>query len=156
MLVMVSQVPTGVFVEEAVETSEEAVVVESDWGYEINKNGGITLTEYKGNDLDVVIPETIDGYEVKSFAGTTFENTTGIVSLTFPSTIDFVYQPAGCRNYLLDAMDSLECLKISPNYPDFGGILYSDVEQNSDGNYVNGDLVLKLNELGTVFSVVGY
>jgi hypothetical protein len=57
MLVILSQVPFGIFAEEtAVETAVEETVSETaDWGYEVNSNGGITLTEYKGNDTEVII-----------------------------------------------------------------------------------------------------
>ena len=46
------------------EPSDATVAPESDFEYEENADGGITITKYKGNDENVVVPETLGGLPV--------------------------------------------------------------------------------------------
>ncbi|MBQ8287442.1 MAG: leucine-rich repeat domain-containing protein [Clostridia bacterium] len=51
------------------EYDEDEASPASDFSYQENEEGGITITRYKGEDADVVIPKTIDGKKVTEIRG---------------------------------------------------------------------------------------
>lgn len=53
--------------------------------YEV-KNGTATLTAYKGNATDVIIPTEVDGYAVTAIGDSMFKDT-GVISVTLPASV---------------------------------------------------------------------
>ena len=44
--------------------SAEEITADGNFKYEINEDGGVTITKYKGTDTKVVVPHTIGGKKV--------------------------------------------------------------------------------------------
>ena len=84
---------------------------------------GLSITRYKGPDSgEVVIPKTIEGYEVKWIGDRAFQNCTGITSVVIPDGVmrigEFVF--SGCT--------SLAEITVSPdnkNFSSVDGVLFS-------------------------------
>ncbi len=69
-----------------------------DFTYEIS-NGEVTITEYVGDDTEVEIPSTIEGYPVTSIGyGAFYEN--GLTSITIPDSVTSIGEEAfyGCES----------------------------------------------------------
>lgn len=73
----------------ASDTQTTARSSEADWTYTIpaNPEDGVTVTGYKGNDAEVVVPGTLGGYPVRRIAGTAFPQTGTITSITLPKEV---------------------------------------------------------------------
>ena len=59
----------------------------SDFEYEENMNGGITITKYTGKDADVVIPATISNKKVTEIGKGAFAWNKIVVSIKMPDTV---------------------------------------------------------------------
>ena len=77
--------------------------------YEINENGKISITKYKGNEESLIIPKEIDGKEVECLKTSAFENDTKLVTVTIPDSVTTLYPGVflGCT--------SLVSVKLSEN-----------------------------------------
>ncbi|MBE6537580.1 MAG: hypothetical protein E7673_06480 [Ruminococcaceae bacterium] len=64
----------------------DGVSTESDFTYVVN-NLDCSVTGYKGSLTEVVIPEAIDGYTVKTISSGAFQNNKNLVSVKLPSTV---------------------------------------------------------------------
>ena len=62
----------------------------SDFEYNENSNGGITLEKYIGNDTDVVIPQTINGKPVTMIGGWCFSRKFDLRSVTIPDSVTII------------------------------------------------------------------
>ncbi len=71
---------------EAVNNNEEKLLAEEDFSYEINE-GKVTIKDYTGSDLDVVIPDTIGGYPVTDIAKFAFAYYSDLTSITIPESV---------------------------------------------------------------------
>ena len=71
----------------------------SDFEYEVNKDGGITITKYVGTDKSVVIPSKIEEKDVTCIGRGSFRNI-DITSVFVPSTVKIIYDVAfaDCKN----------------------------------------------------------
>lgn len=71
----------------------------SDFEYEVNKDGGITITKYVGTDKSVVIPSKIEKKDVTCIGRGSFRNI-DITSVFVPSTVKTIYDVAfaDCKN----------------------------------------------------------
>jgi len=58
-----------------------------DFDIEQNKQGGITITKYKGTRRAVIIPETIEGVKVTVIGERTFRGNKNILSVTIPDGV---------------------------------------------------------------------
>ena len=47
-------------------------IIKLDYDYEINGDGSVTITKYKGSEKNVVVPETIAGYPVRKIGDSAF------------------------------------------------------------------------------------
>ena len=90
-------------ISEVIEVTEEIPTerirdIESitDFEYEI-LDGGVTITKYTGNALDVVIPDTIEDVPVTKIGFYAFEAQFNIESVTLPDTIEVI-----CENAFMD------------------------------------------------------
>ncbi|MDE5569217.1 MAG: leucine-rich repeat domain-containing protein [Ruminococcus sp.] len=90
-------------VSEVIEVTEEIPTerirdIESitDFEYEI-LDGGVTITKYTGNELDVVIPDTIEDVPVTKIGFYAFEAQFNIESVILPDTIEVI-----CENAFMD------------------------------------------------------
>lgn len=69
--------------------------------FEFKKNKtGITITKYRGNDLELYIPEKIDGLLVTAIGDYVFENCENLKSITLPETVKTIgmWAFAWCSN----------------------------------------------------------
>ena len=77
--------------------NEEVIEVQpnpaSDFEYEENDAGGITITKYIGDGTQVIIPKTIDGKEITIIGDYAFAGT-NIVSLIMPDTVIYISSAA--------------------------------------------------------------
>ncbi|MBQ4510625.1 MAG: leucine-rich repeat protein [Clostridia bacterium] len=67
----------------------------SAYTYKKNESGGITITGYKGNEAEIIIPETVDGLTVTEI-GELGKNES-ITSITLPSTLKTIKSKAFYR-----------------------------------------------------------
>ena len=65
------------------------VVVSGDYEYQENGDGTVTIAQYDGTDMDIVIPEEIDGYPVTAIGYQAFTYL-DMNSLTIPETVEVI------------------------------------------------------------------
>ncbi len=58
-----------------------------DYTYTVNDDGTATITKYTGNDVEVTIPERIDGYTVTVISSLAFRNNQATQKIVLPNTI---------------------------------------------------------------------
>ena len=66
-------------------TTQETPV--SSFYYYENDDGGITITNFKGNETEVVIPSKIDGKPVTRIGESIFDGYTSLTSITIPDSV---------------------------------------------------------------------
>ena len=81
----------------------------TDFRYEENSQGGITITSFVGNDTDIIIPAKIDEKDVTYIGDSAFRGRDAIVSVTMPDTI------VGINTCAFAECDSLATVKLSQN-----------------------------------------
>lgn len=97
----------------------------SDFYYEENEDGGITITSYRGTDPDIIIPSKIEGAKVTVIGEWAFIEQTHIESVVIPNTVKTISLAAfyGCINlasvrlsdnlYSIESQAFRECHKLS-------------------------------------------
>ena len=77
-----------------------ATTADGKFEYEVNEDGGVTITKYTGNDTEVVIPSKIGGKKVTSIGNYAFEYCSSLTSVTIPDSVtsigNFVFY--GCSS----------------------------------------------------------
>ncbi len=78
-------------------TARERHIVSTDeqFDYEIY-DGGAIITSYKGNDTEVVIPDTMGGAPVTDIGFYAFEGKSQVLTLTMPETVTKICECAFC------------------------------------------------------------
>lgn len=73
-------------------------LIDGDFEYTTNEEGIVEITKYTGTGGDVVIPSTIEGKNVTQIGQYSFENCTGLTSITIPDTVTTIWWNAfeGC------------------------------------------------------------
>lgn len=59
----------------------------SDFRYEENHQGGITITSFIGDDTNIIIPEKIEGKDVTHIGSNAFRGRDNMISVTLPDTV---------------------------------------------------------------------
>ena len=79
-------------------------------------SGGIRITEYRGNQTAVTVPNTIDGKTVVAMGSGVFKNRTTLTSVTLPATVTAIGSEAfrGCT--ALASVTLPSTLKTVSNY----------------------------------------
>lgn len=74
--------------------------ISEDWEFIEDDNGtGIKLLNYKGNNVEVIVPTTLSGKPVTTIASNTFKNKTGLKRINFSNVINFEYKAiSGCES----------------------------------------------------------
>ncbi|MCD8028342.1 MAG: leucine-rich repeat domain-containing protein [Erysipelotrichaceae bacterium] len=88
-------------------------------------DSSIRLTAYLGNDTNVVIPSTIDGYTVVSF-GYSFAYDENLVSITIPASVIYIY--IYIYEDCFDGCSSLTAINVDANnsyYSSIDGVLFN-------------------------------
>ena len=84
-----------------VAASPAAAVLSGDRNYTYQSvTGGVEITAYNGTDNSVVIPSTIDGFQVVSIGAWAFANNTGLTQVTIPDKVTTIGDDAfaGCTS----------------------------------------------------------
>ena len=67
--------------------------ISEDWEFIEDDNGtGIKLLNYKGNNVEVIVPTTLSGKPVTTIASNAFKNKTGLKRINFSNVINFEYK----------------------------------------------------------------
>lgn len=84
---------------EPIEEIQSATAV-GDFLYEANRSGEVTITGYKGNDVEVVIPEIIDGKNVTRIGSRAFASCGSLTGVKMPTSITNIGLGAfqSCKN----------------------------------------------------------
>jgi len=114
--------------------------------YAENGNDGITIRSYKGQDIEVVIPETIDGKPVTEISEKAFSENGSIVAVRIPRTVESIGE---------EAFYDCEQLKT---------LLFSDKKMDSltigDKAFylspIENDLIISAKELSLGWQVFGF
>lgn len=124
-----------------------AVENTSDFEYYLKDDNTITITSYEGNDINVVIPQYIDGYPVTSIEHYTFFYKKSIESIYIPNSVLQLDAPNE-EGYLFMGNGALKNINVSednPVYSSKNGILY-----NKDKTKL---LAYPMGKIGTKFEV---
>ena len=81
-------------------SEEKNVTAASDFNYEVNEDGTITITGYTGNDADIEIPEEIDGKRVTEIGKSAFESCYNLISVKISNGVTSIGDSAfeNCGN----------------------------------------------------------
>ncbi|MGN1457516.1 MAG: leucine-rich repeat protein [Acutalibacteraceae bacterium] len=79
-------------------TVNAAETTASDFEYQINGDGTLDITRYRGSAENLVIPSVIDGVTVKSIGEQAFQDCTNLKSVTIPDSVQEIsrYAFSGC------------------------------------------------------------
>lgn len=85
---------------EVVGTAEEDVLTEGDWQYYIRDDGTVMIASYKGDAIDLVIPDIIAGCPVTSIGEYAFHWRHNLESVVLPDGLESVMAGAfqDCEN----------------------------------------------------------
>ncbi len=122
----------------------------SNFEYYLKDDNTATITSYTGNDVNVVIPQYIDGYPVTSIEHYTFFYKKSIESIYIPNSVLQLDAPNE-EGYLFRGNGALKNINVSednPVYSSENGILY-----NKDKTKL---LAYPMNKIGTEFEVPDY
>ena len=77
-----------------------AAIDSGGWSYELLDDGNAEITGYKGTDVDVTVPGSLDGHTVVSIGTDAFRENTNIISIHFADSIFTIGEQAfnGCEN----------------------------------------------------------
>ena len=79
--------------------------------YKVERDNTITITQYCGDEINVMIPSTIDGYKVQRIGSKAFENAKRVGSITLPFGVKAIEAQAfsNCESLLMITLpNSLE------------------------------------------------
>lgn len=81
-------------------SEEKNVTAASDFNYEVNEDGTITITGYTGSDADIEIPEEIDGKRVMEIGKSAFESCYNLISVKISNGVTSIGDSAfeNCGN----------------------------------------------------------
>ena len=83
----------------------------SKYVYNVLENNEIEITEYKGNETELIIPETLDGYTVTGIGGYILFSNLSVMSVTVPATVTSIVDGGlTCGDYLTE-------IKVDPENP---------------------------------------
>ena len=92
-----------------------------DWEYEVS-DGTATITEYTGNDRDVIVPSSLAEYSVTSISYSVFYWCEGLTSITIPGSVTFIDDSAFAR---CTSLTSITVDSQNQNYSSENGVLYN-------------------------------
>ena len=140
LLAMVSILSAAFIIGESkrVEAASTETYISSEYEYQINEDGSATITGYRGNGGDVVIPSVLDGVKVTSIGENAFKYRYGLKSITIPDSVISIGENAfwGCENlksitipdsvtsigrYVFAACDGLTSITIPGSVTSMGG-----------------------------------
>lgn len=112
----------------ASDESSAETFTSGDYEYTLNKDDTAMLSRYLGSDTEIVIPDTIDGYDVTVLGGGIFANKDDITAITLPETLKELKDSCfyGCT--------SLETFIVPDGNVDFQ--IKDDVLFSADGQYL--------------------
>ena len=117
------------FVEEMVEETAPVVNSESqNFTYTVSGDTTCTITGYTGTDVDVVIPEKLDGYIVTAIDGNAFIQNTTIQSVTMSDTVVSIGRAAFYYCTALTKITLSSSLKTIDSYPFKGCAALTEIE----------------------------
>ena len=133
---------TEVETESLEETENEERYFGADYEYELNDKNQATITSYHGDASVLVIPSTMDGYDVIAIGESVFKEHSELTSVTIPDTVKEIHYEAfaSCSNLsevilskslvALDGDAFSDCDKITeifiPKSLESGSIAYGD------------------------------
>lgn len=88
-----------------------------DFGYYVINKNELMITEYKGTEKDVVIPETYNNYTVTTIGSFVF-NDSDITSVTIPDTVTEI------QDYAFGSCKQLKSVKLSANLKKLGSDVF--------------------------------
>ena len=100
---------------------------EVEYKYFLKEDNTVELTLYEGNDKDVTVPETINGYPVTSIDCWCFFHGKNIESIYIPSSVTTLYL-SGEEGKIFSGNTSLKSIVVDENNTNFSsedGVLYN-------------------------------
>ncbi len=100
---------------------------EVEYKYFLKEDNTVELTLYEGNDKDVIVPETINGYPVTSIDYWCFFQGKNIESIYIPSSVTTLYL-SGEEGEMFSGNTSLKSIVVdekNPNFSSEDGVLYN-------------------------------
>ena len=97
-----------------------ATTADGKFEYEVNEDGGVTITKYTGNDTEVVIPSKIGGKKVTSIGNYAFEYCSSLTSVTIPDSVTSI------GNYAFEYCSSLTSVTIPDSVTSIGSSAFED------------------------------
>lgn len=105
--------------------------VEADYEWVDNNDGGVTITKYKGpNDIDLVIPDQLDGKDVTVIGEEAFKYPTALKSVVIPDTVTKIEKTAFHSAHMSHITFSKNLKEIGPYAFAFNNFTYIDIPES--------------------------
>ncbi len=103
VVLLVCMFPVVSYAEEETETEE--IITSGDWYYYFEDDGTVTISGWRGENEEVVVPGEIDGLRVATIGKGAFINCDGLTSIEVPDSVTMIedYAFYGC-----DALKNIE------------------------------------------------
>ncbi len=123
-----------------------------DWKYEILEDGTAEITKYNGAVSELVIPNTIDGYPVKSIGAGAFKDCTTIKSVTIPDNVNNIGYLAFCDCKNLEKINLPDSI-ITIQYNAFYNTAYYNNNNWDNGVLYIGNALIEAKNMSGKYSI---
>ena len=93
---LVSHLASGVSCDGAESGAGDIAMISGVWSYELLEGGGASITGYTGNEVNLRVPDELEGHKVVCIGEGVFQENETVLSVEFPDTLQKIGNSAFC------------------------------------------------------------